>query len=123
MLEDELNTLRDQCVGVIIVGDFNVHHLSWLRHSHSTTPEGVRLKSLVHDLGLSQRVRTPTRGQCLLDLVITDLPNLLTIEVVSKIADHRGFSIRFLSFQYYLSVSRVLCGILTVQTGLICGDG
>ena len=95
ILQSEWLSLQEQSVGTIIVGDFNAHHIGWLRHSHSTTPEGSRLKRFSQEHGLSQRVKSPTRGPYLLDLVLTDLPNLLTVEVISEITDHRALSLRF----------------------------
>ena len=93
--KSEWLSLQDQSVGSILVGDFNAHHIGWLRHSHSTTPEGSHLKRFSQKHGLSQRVKSPTRGPYLLDLVFTDLPQLLTVEVISEITDHRALSLRF----------------------------
>ena len=42
-------------------------------------------------------MRKPTRGQYLLDLVLTDMPTLMQVEVVSELTDHCPVSIRFFS--------------------------
>jgi len=60
-------------IGTIIVGDLNVHHKKWLRHSSGNTAEGEQRMHVCSDLGLRQIVRDPTRGPHLLDMVLTDL--------------------------------------------------
>ena len=42
------------------------------------------------ELGLRQVVREPTRGNHLLDLVLTDLDDLVSVTVLESIADHRS---------------------------------
>ena len=42
------------------------------------------------ELGLRQTVREPTRGDYLLDLVLTDLETLASTRVLGTIADHRA---------------------------------
>ena len=97
VLESEWLSLQGQSVGTILVGDFNAHRIDWLRHSHSNTPEGSHLKRFCQEHGLSQRVKSVTRGPYLLDLVLIDLPNLLTVEVINEITDYRALSLRFSS--------------------------
>ena len=74
-LGSEWAALRDQCIGTVIVGDMNIHHRSWLQFSHSVTPEGMALKIWVLEHGFPQRVRKPTRGEYLLDLVFIGMPS------------------------------------------------
>ena len=38
---------------------------------------------------MKQVVREPTRGEYLLDLVLTDIPELLSVRVLLEISDHR----------------------------------
>ena len=42
------------------------------------------------ELGLRQIIREPTRGKYLLDLVLTDLGDLVKARVLESIADHRS---------------------------------
>ena len=56
-----------------MIGDMNVHHKEWLRFSNSTTPEGRALYDVCLRFGLEEKVRKPTRGPYLLDLVLADM--------------------------------------------------
>ena len=58
---------------VMLVGDFNVHHTDWLG-SHTTDTGERQMPRLANCLGLEQTVDEPTRGNQILDLVLTDLP-------------------------------------------------
>ena len=93
MLQAEIERLRCDCVGVILVGDINIHHKRWLKHSHSNTEFGERLWEICRDVGLKQIVAKPTRGEYLLDLVFTDAPELCKVEVLPEISDHRVVSL------------------------------
>ena len=42
------------------------------------------------ELGLKQIAREPTRGKNLLDLVFTDLEDLIKVTVLPSVADHRS---------------------------------
>ena len=88
-LDDEIQRLRTEVVGIILVGDANVHHKRWLRHSNDNTQLGERLWHISQDNGLKQLVKKPTRGQYLLDLVLTDVPELVTVTVLPELSDHR----------------------------------
>ena len=89
----EWSRLEADHVQSVIVGDMNVHHMSWLRYSSHTSSAGVFLREWARDRGLTQRVRSPTRGPHLLDLVLTDCPDI-TVEVLSELSDHRPLSLR-----------------------------
>ena len=92
-LGDELQKHRDGALGVIVVGDLNVHSRKWLRHSSHESPEGQALQSVCEAEGLRQVVRAPTRGEHLLDLVLSDIDDV-EVEVLAPIADHRLVSTR-----------------------------
>ena len=85
-----------QCVAAVCVGDFNVHNTEWLRFSSSTTPEGRELENVCCTNGLRQHVREPTRGDYLLDLVLSNFASGLTVKVVPGIHDndHRAVIVR-----------------------------
>ena len=89
ILQTEIERLRCDCVGVILLGDINIHHKRWLRHSYSNTELGERLWELCKDVGLKQIVAKPARGEYLLDLILTDAPELCKVEVLPEISDHR----------------------------------
>ena len=56
---------------------------------NSNTALGAQLKQVCDDFGLAQRVGKPTRGDYLLDLVLSDCAALASVQVASEIADHR----------------------------------
>jgi len=85
--EQEHEKLSEGVMGTLLLGDVNVHHVQWLRHSRETTAGGKRMRLAAAQMGLKQIVNQPTRGQHLLDLVLTDVPGATT-RVLPKIADH-----------------------------------
>ena len=85
---DEFRRLSDGVLATIVVGDLNVHHLSWLGFSNSISREGRLLKEACDDCGLTQYVRGPTRGEYLLDLCLSDL-STCNVSVGHAIADHK----------------------------------
>ena len=89
-LEPEIQRYVADAVGTIILGDLTVHGPAWLRYSAGTTIEGRELHGFCSERGLQQHVREPTRGEYLLDLVISDLGPLIHTKVVAGIADHSG---------------------------------
>ena len=70
-LEKEWAELDDSAVGALLVGDLNVHNEAWLKYSTGTTPEGRALQHFCAEHGLEEKVKKPTRGENLLDLVLT----------------------------------------------------
>ena len=87
-LEDELEEHGRDAIGVLLLGDMNIHHRKWLVHSAWNTAEGEALQDMCARQGLQQLVRGPTREEHLLDLVISDLGNLVSVTVCPKLADH-----------------------------------
>ena len=69
------------------MGDLNIHHRIWLRHSRENTSRGAKLKEICDGAGLRQLIREPTRGDYLLDLVLTDYADV-KVTLGPKIADH-----------------------------------
>ena len=80
---------KTQGLGTIVVRDLNCHHKDWLLHSHSVTPEGRALYNCCVTFGLEEKVQKPTRGDYLLDLVLTDV-ECVQAKVDSKVSDHCG---------------------------------
>ena len=66
----------------LITGDFNDRCVTW-NDSHSSSELGMKLHDLVTDNGLTQIIASPThldntgRPQHLLDLIMTDSPELI----------------------------------------------
>ena len=84
----EYAALETTSLGSIVLGDVNVHNKRWLKHSANNSPEGVALQTACDELGLSQKVSKPTRGDNLLDVVLTNIPGAKA-KVSACIADHR----------------------------------
>ena len=87
-LKLEIEKYRHDAIGVCLTGDMNVHHKPWLTFSSRCTPEGARLQDVCKRLCLTECVKKPTRGNYLLDLVLTDLEHAITTHVVSGVSDH-----------------------------------
>jgi len=84
-----------KAIGTICIGDLNLHHIHWLRFSASTSVEGTAMFRFCLDHGFAQRVQKPTRGEHLLDLVVTDLgSSTCTCTVHPEIADHKLVLVR-----------------------------
>ena len=61
-VRNEWGRLSANAMGTLIVGDINVHHIRWLRHSSRNSSEGTALRHVCQDLGFQQLVKDPTRG-------------------------------------------------------------
>ncbi len=86
---EEWHELSKSCVGTIIVGDLNVHHKYWLKHSASNSVEGSVLYHFCCDNGFRQLVKKATHEDGhTLDLVMTDLVEVHKVDVLPRIADH-----------------------------------
>jgi len=90
--EEEWQRLSLDVLGTICIGDLNVHHIRWLRHSTRNSSEGELLRTVCDTYGFRQLVTEPTRGDNLLDLALTDLDEV-RCKVVGKIADHKGLKL------------------------------
>ena len=90
--EQELQRFSQDCVATMVVGDMNVHNPEWLRWSNGSTREGTELEGVCAANGLSQQVQGPTRGNHLLDLVLTDFGSGIRTTITPGIHDndHRG---------------------------------
>ena len=53
--EREWRRLSSEHVATLVVGDLNVHHTRWLRHSSSVSVEGTSLYRLCSVNGLNKR--------------------------------------------------------------------
>ncbi len=87
-LHDEIDKFGEGTIRTIIMGDMNVHEASWLRHSDGTSLEGRELQAFANVTGLDERVGAPTRGEHLLDLVLSDMAGDLKCSVHPGVSDH-----------------------------------
>ena len=86
--ESEFHLLRDDVIGTIVMGDLNCHHTHWLRFSSHVSTEGRCLQRCCVANGLHQVVKQATRGEHMLDLVLTDLVEAVSTQVLPPISDH-----------------------------------
>ena len=89
-LDEELDRLSEGCFATYVLGDLNVWHKKWLRFSPTNTAEGELLHQTCKKHSLKEVVRQPTRGENLLDLVLTSLPEKTTTRLLPAVADHKG---------------------------------
>ena len=92
-IEDEMRSFAADCEHSIILGDMNCHNIEWLVHSSYNSPEGRELHDVACSHGLFQHVAGPTRGEYLLDLVLSDCGDSLVASVIKGVSDHHGISI------------------------------
>ena len=85
---EELQKHRSKTLGTSVVGDLNVHHRKWLVHSARNTVEGKKLEETCNEHGLRQLVRELTREEYLLDLVLTDIEEVMC-SVEHEVSDHK----------------------------------
>ena len=86
----KMNNLR---CDIMLVGDLNIHHQRWLRFSNANTSIGSDMKCFCDFHGLTQLVRELTRGDYLLDLIITDIASSF-VKVLPTIADHHDVLVK-----------------------------
>ena len=87
-LETEITEFSSDVLGIILLGDMNVHEQSWLGFSDGSSAEGRALRDLACSHGWEERVRKPTRGPYLLDLVLTDLGSEVKAKPIPGVSDH-----------------------------------
>ena len=87
-LYGELAEYFTEIIGVLLIGDLNIHHERWLRFSNGHSAVGSDLKTLCDFHGMTQLVREPTRNEYLLDLALCDIGGA-SASVLPSIADHK----------------------------------
>ena len=88
-LYEEMSEYFEQVSDIMLVGTLNIHHQRWHQFSNANTSIGSDMKCFCDFHGLTQLVRESTRGDYLLDLIITDIASS-SVKVLPVIADHHG---------------------------------
>ena len=86
---------NDRKSSFLFVGDFNVHHREWLNSVSPTDGHGVRAFDFSNESGCDQLINRPThRSGNPLDLIFTDVPGVVNVNVGSPIgtSDHAYIS-------------------------------
>ena len=122
-LYEEVSEFGEHTMRTIIVGDMNVHEASWLRYSDGTSAEGQALRTFAQVSGLEEHVGQPTRGENLLDLVLSDMSSSLSCAVHTGVSDHCAVvgTIRFSVPESHIVV-RELFDYKRAPWGLIHGE-
>lgn len=74
-----LNYTSDKYKNVIVSGDLNLPNIPWNSIGNTTGAQEVTFIELLNDHFLTQLITVPTRGKNTLDLVITSVPELVSV--------------------------------------------
>ena len=83
-----LHIICDQYENVVIAGDFNLPNINWVTMENTTGVNELFFVQMLNGHYLSQLNHTPSRGNNILDFVITNVPdnvNLTQIYYLHKI--------------------------------------
>ena len=86
--KEEAQSHATNAVGCVLVGDLTIHHRKWLKYSNRNSLEGQEFCAVCKELGLTQLVHEPTRGDHLLDLVLSSFSGVKA-GVLPLSADHK----------------------------------
>ncbi len=99
-----LNHACEQYQNIVISGDFNLPKIQWDEMDETNSVNELLFVEMLNDHFLCQINNTPTRGNNVLDLVITSVPNhvrlteILSPEQSSVCTDHSAISFDFTAF-------------------------
>ncbi len=89
---------------ILICGDFNFPKVCWESPELTIGVDEVQFTELLNDYHLKQLNTSPTRGSNLLDLVITNVPDL--VEAISVISpDQCGLETDYSTVSFYIKTS------------------
>ena len=94
-LEGELQQIQEQAFGIILVGDFNVHSIRWLKFSSHESSEASALQQICQKFSFVKCVQRSTRGNHLLDLILSDIADYIDISILPPVANHNMILIHF----------------------------
>ena len=88
--QEELTYYMEGCPFTAVFGGLNAHHPK-LQHkvTGKTNSAGRRLNKLSMEFMLKQVVRKPTRGDAILDMILTNMGDYIATEVGAEFSDHR----------------------------------
>lgn len=78
---------------LIIGGDFNYPGIDWSTYFVTMQNNRLECVSFLHCIDynhLTQKAREPTRGNHLLDLILTNQPDITNAHVMDEISDHKA---------------------------------
>ena len=90
----EISAAATRCKNVYIMGDFNYRNIDWVNNVGDN--EAEQFIEVINDSFLRQLVNVPTRGNNILDLVLTDREDLVNnLEVGGRLGNSDHEEIRF----------------------------
>ena len=92
----EYEQYRHQFTSIIVAGDLNIHHRSWLRYSSGESYEGQVLKEICDSHSMQQIVKAPTHKSEISHndyLSISCLTHNVEKKLESSITDHTSLHI------------------------------
>ena len=99
-----LNCACDHCTNIVICGDFNFPNIQWEAMENVNGANKLLFVETLNDHFLSQLNNTPTRGNNILDLVITNAPDHISLQDILSpgesaiLTDHHSISFDFTAF-------------------------
>ena len=99
-----LQTICDLYENIITAGDFNLPNIHWNMMENTSGANELVFVGLLKDHYLSQLNNTPTRGNDILDVVVTNMPDHVTLtqilspEETSVFTDHHTITFEFSTF-------------------------
>ena len=107
MFNTYLGEAGDQFDKLVISGDFNLPNISWNNNFRTTNANGQPFIEVLNDHFLTQANHFPTRGNNILDLVITSVPEHITITNVESPENAVFFTDHCLIFYEFNSFIKV----------------
>ena len=81
-LNSTLSQVCDRFSNILICGDFNFPKISWDNPERTRGADELKFHSILGDYFLSQIVTLPTRDNNILDLVLTNVPDIVELGAV-----------------------------------------
>lgn len=102
-----LSQICDRYENMLICGDINYPNISWDHPERTTGADELQFMDLLGDYFLSQIVTSPTRGNNVLDLVLTSVPDLVELESILQ-PEEAGLSTDHCTVTFSLKASAKL---------------
>ena len=81
-MDSTLSQVCDRFSNILICGDFNFPKISWDNPERTRGADELKFHSILGDYFLSQIVTLPTRDSNILDLVLTNIPDIVELGAV-----------------------------------------
>lgn len=103
-----LNYTSDKYKNVIVSGDLNLPNIPWNSIGNTTSAQELTFIELLNDHFLTQLITVPTRGKNTLDLVITSVPELVSVTEILPQTKLQSLQITVLPYMRFQPLSKLL---------------